>query len=193
MNHLFSALSQVITSRRTVKPQAMNARPIDNDLIKQVLILADFAPTHGLTEPWRFVVFDFEKRLDFCRQHAELYRMNTSEEKFEQAKYEKLLHMGDLASHIVIAIMKRGSLEKIPVWEEEAATAVAIQNVLLGATALGIASYWGSGGMARKKEMKHWLGLEEEDAVIGILYFGYAEKTPKFQRNIPFSEKLNWR
>jgi nitroreductase len=88
--------------------------------------------------------------------------------------------------------MKRGSLPKIPEWEEEAATAAAVQNILLGATAMGIASYWGSGGMAQHQAMKDFLHLGMEDKVMGILYFGYADKMPGFKRNISMDEKIKW-
>jgi nitroreductase len=193
MNSNFSLLKDIITRRRTVKPQAMNGGAIPDDILNDILLLADFAPTHGLTEPWRFIVFGNDSRKIFCRQHAELYKASTSTGQFDAAKYENLLHMGDNASHIVIAVMQRGNLEKIPVWEEEAAVAAAIQNILLGATATGIASYWGSGGMARRAEFKQWLQLKPDDTVLGVLYFGYADKQPAFKRNIPFNEKVFWR
>ena len=192
INEVFTQLSSVISNRRNVKPQAMNGKPVKDALINEILQLADYAPNHGLTEPWRFIVFGPASRTGFCRQHAELYLANTLPGKLEQAKYDKLLHMGDQASHIVISIMKRGNLPKIPSWEEEAATSTAIQNILLGATALDISSYWGSGGMTRHDAMKEFLDLREEDKVMGILYFGYADKTPAFTRSIPMDEKIKW-
>jgi hypothetical protein len=41
---------------------------------------------------------------------------------------------------VIIAIMKRGNLPKIPAFEEMAATSCAVQNLLLGATALDMAT-----------------------------------------------------
>lgn len=192
MNDLFSEIKQVISSRRTTKPQAMNGRVIDDETMAAVLQLADYAPTHGLTEPWRFIVYGPGKKPAFCHGHAGLYRANTPGEKFEQARYDKLYTMGDQASHVVIAIMQRGNLPKIPAWEEQAAVAAAVENILLGATALGIASYWGSGGMMQHAAMKNWLGLQDADMVMGILYFGYADKQPVFSRNTEWAQKIKW-
>src|SRR5690606_21180819 len=108
-------------------------------------------------------------------------------------KYEKLLHMGDKASHVIIAIMERGNLPKIPTLEEIAATSCAVQNLLLGATALGIASYWGSGGMAYTPAMHKHLNLNPEDLVLGILYLGYTDKPiPEGKRIIPMESKIRW-
>jgi nitroreductase len=50
--------------------------------------------------------------------------------------------------------------------------AAAIQNILLGAMALNISSFWSTGGMTYHPELKRYLNLEEEDQVIGLLYLG---------------------
>ncbi|WP_242927310.1 nitroreductase family protein [Pontibacter vulgaris] len=193
MDTLFTQISDVIRHRRTTKPPKMNGQRVPDEQIGQLLELADWAPTHGHTEPWRFKVYAGDKVKDFCLSHAELYKHQTDPEKYTEEKYEKLLHMGDLASHIIVAYMHRGNLPKIPALEEIAATACAIQNILLGASALGIASYWGSGGMAYHPAMKEMLQLREEDVVLGILYFGYSDNpAPAGKRVIPLKEKVEW-
>jgi nitroreductase len=93
---------------------------------------------------------------------------------------------------VIIAIMKRGNLPKIPAFEEMAATSCAVQNLLLGATALDMATYWGTGGMALKQPMKDHLGLGDDDQVIGILYLGYADEHPAGKRTVPLEEKISW-
>src|ERR1041385_5599231 len=170
MNDIFSILSHIIQSRRSIKPAKMNGRKIPDEEVKEILKLANWAPTHGRTEPWRFIVYSGDKVKEFCHQHAELYKTYIPPEKFEQANYEKQLHNGDLASHIIIAIMQRGSSPKIPALEEIAATAIAIQNILLGATAAGIASFWSTGGMVHHAAMKDFLQLKKDDIVMSLLY-----------------------
>ena len=168
----------------------MNGKKIPDKQVQSLLELADWAPTHGFTEPWRFVVY--ANPPEFCHQHAELYKQNTSAENFDKAVYDKFYEQGDKASHVIIAMMKRGSLSKIPVIEEVEAVACAVQNILLGATALGVASFWSTGGMALRQPMKDFLGLGEDDHVIGILYLGYADIQPAGSRSIPLEEKIKW-
>jgi nitroreductase len=186
----FTTISTIIKKRRTVKPFMMNGKKIPNGQITQLLELADWAPTHGLTEPWRFVVYAEPK--DFCFQHAEMYKAATRPDDFNESVYNNLRQQGDKASHVIIAMMKRGNLPKIPVFEELAAASCAVENLLLGATALEIASYWGTGGMALKEDMKQFLNLGENDQVIGILYLGYADNQPEGRRNTPLAEKISW-
>jgi len=193
MNASFEQIEKVIRGRRTIKAASMNGKKIEQGTVKQLLALADFAPTHARTEPWRFVVYTGESLTQFCKDHANLYWDNTAEETRKEATKENLEHMGDMASHLVIAIMRRTPEAKIPKLEEYAATSAAIQNVLLGAEALDIASFWSTGGMVLKPAMKQYLKLQEEDEVLGFLYLGYSDQPKKDAvRNIPLEEKITW-
>jgi nitroreductase len=190
MSTPFNEIANTIKNRRTVKPAAMSGKKISKEDITSLLELANWAPTHGLTEPWRFVVY--EQPQAFCHKHAELYQQNTAEENFKPAVYDNLTHMGDKASHIIVAYMQRGTNPNIPQFEEIAATACAIENLLLGAAALSIAAYWGTGGQTLKPAMKEYLGLGDEDQVMGILYLGYADEHPEGRRKVPLEEKVKW-
>lgn len=171
----------------------MNGRKIEDGQVQQLLELADWAPSHGHTEPWRFVVYTGNAKTKFCADHAELYKKNTPEDSFISAKYQKQLHMGDTLSHIVAVYMKRTVNSKIPVIEELTAVAAAMQNMLLGAHALGIAALWSTGGMTHHPAMKQYLGLATGDIVIGLLYLGYTdEPEQQGKRAIPLQEKVNW-
>lgn len=190
MDNTFAIISSIIKNRRSTKPVMMNGGKIPDEQVQALLELADWAPTHGFTEPWRFVVYATAS--DFSHQHAELYKQNVGTGGFDKAVYDKLYTQGDRASHVIIAIMQRGDLPKIPVIEEVEAVSCAVQNILLGATALNIASFWSTGGMALKAPMKAFLNLKDDDHVIGILYLGYAEGYAPGSRNIPIVEKINW-
>jgi nitroreductase len=190
MDITFSTISTIIKNRRSTKPVTMNGKKIPDDQINSLLELADWAPTHGFTEPWRFVVYATAS--DFSHQHAELYKQSTTIGNFDQAVYNKLYDQGDKASHVIMVLMKRGSLPKIPVIEEVEAVSCAVQNILLGATALNIASFWSTGGVALRPSMKEFLNLGAEDHVIGVLYLGYADTYPTGCRIIPLNEKIKW-
>ena len=171
----------------------MNGKKIPDELVKEILELANWAPTHGRTEPWRFIVYSGDNVKEFCHQHAELYRSNTLVENFNQNTYDKQFHNGDLASHIVIAIMQRGTNPKIPAQEEICATAAAVENILLASTAAGIASFWSTGGMVHKPAMKRFLELKEEDVVLGMIYLGFSDENPEGNRATSIDAKITWK
>lgn len=190
----FAQLQQIIKSRRTTKSKNMNGKKITDAQIMQLLELAHWAPNHGNTEPWLFYVYKEETLRKFGQAHAEMFMKYAPEEKRNQKAYEKYLHAGDKASHLIIAVMKRGSNPKIPAIEEIEAASATVQNILLGATALGIASIWNSGGMTHHPAMKEYLKLDnEDDLVIGLIYLGYTDENQKEgKRNVPFEEKVVW-
>ncbi|MBS1602085.1 MAG: nitroreductase [Bacteroidetes bacterium] len=188
----FNVLQDIITSRRSTKPAVFNGRKIDDQQIQRLLTLATWAPTHANTEPWRFIVYSGDAVRQFCQQHAQLYRQNTPPEKFNEAKYEKQQHNGDKASHLIAVYMQRGANPNITGLEEICATAAAVQNILLGAEALGLAVLWSTGGVTLAPAMKDYLGLHEEDHMIGLLYLGYTDEPAKPGRRLPAEAKTKW-
>ncbi|SEA10908.1 Nitroreductase [Arachidicoccus rhizosphaerae] len=195
-NHTAEAASQVesaIKNRRSVKPQGYNGKVIESALIDRLIEAANWAPTHGLTEPWRFIIFDGDGIKRFCKDHAELYKAHTDPENFMQASYDKLKNQGDNASHIIAVFSKRGPKSNITELEEICATACAVQNILLTAEALGISSFWSTGGQTLKPAMKQYFQLLPEDQMIGLIYLGYTEQTPAAGRRLtPIEEKVMW-
>jgi len=89
--------------------------------------------------------------------------------------------------------MQRQVPAKIAIVEEIAATAAAMQNILLGAEALGISALWSTGGMTHHPALKSFWGLAEDDVVMGLLYLGYSD-APKTEgkRNGTVAEKTSW-
>ncbi len=190
----FKIVRDNILNRRTIKPEQMNGRTIPDQDIWDLLELANWAPTHGLTEPWRFKVFSGENRIKFNQLHAELYKVAAKEKALEK-KYQKIMHRADNCSHLVALIMERGLNQKIPEIEEIAATACAVQNILLGACAKNIAAYWGSGGMTYDPRMIKLLELEEQDVkLMGFLYLGYSDEEILFsgRRQSTIANKVDW-
>ena len=188
----FDNIQGTITARRSIKPATLNGKKIPDQQINQLLSLANWAPTHGYTEPWRFVVYSGDAVQQFCHQHAEMYKDNTPPEKFNPAKYQKQQHNGDRTSHIIAVYMQRGNNPNITALEEICATAAAVQNILLGAEALGIGILWSTGGAVLQPAMKEYLGLDEEDLMIGLLYMGYTDEPVTPGRRTPIEAKTKW-
>ena len=192
-NTSFEQLAAIIKNRRSVSWSKMNGKTIPDETVARVLALADWAPTHGRTEPWRFFVYKGAALKQFGKTHADLYWQHTAEDKRQEATYEKFLHNVDNVSHLVIAFTKRGANVKIPQLEEIAATAAAIQNLLLGATASGISSFWSSGGMTHTPALKEHLGLASDDIIMGLIFLGCTDEPAKEGfRNIAINEKVIW-
>src|SRR5690606_2575680 len=78
----------------------------------------------------------------------------------------------------------------VPQWEELAATACAVQNLWLAASAAGIGGYWSSPGTI--KQIGDFLNLGDHEECIGFFYMGYHETAPRETGRIPITEKIRW-
>lgn len=189
----FAIVADTIKNRRSTGGPKMNGKTIPDETVKEILTLAHWAPTHGRTEPWQFFVYTGASLQQFGLDHGNLYWTNTPEETRMQATKEKLENNIKNVSHLVVSVMKRGTNEKIPHLEEVAAASAAIQNILLGATAMGIASFWSTGGMTLKPAMKAHLGLAADDVVLGLIFLGYTDEPAKpGTRNSAPADKIKW-
>lgn len=193
MKHSLSDIKALIQDRRTIKPEDFKPRKVLDDQLKEILNSARWAPTHGMTEPWHFVIFQENALIDLGRFMADTYHHTTSSEEFNQKKFDKLLNRPQLSSVVIAICMKRQEIEKIPEIEEIEAVACAVQNMHLTATAYGLGGYWSSGAVCYSEEMKTFLNLQPKDKCLGLFYLGYPNiDWPKKHRK-PLEYKTEWR
>ena len=186
-------LNQVIAQRRTIKPENYTGEIIPKDIILQLLENANWAPTHGKTEPWRFTIFAGDAKTELSETLANFYKENTAAEKFNETKFNKYAERSAKASHIIAICVKRKPKVRIPLIEDIEAVACAVQNLHLSATAYGIAGYWHSGSMTYKQAAKDYLNLAEEDRCLGFFYLGYSAKAWPVGKKQPIADKIEWR
>jgi len=191
MNHDTTTINQLIRSRRSTFPkQLVPGKKIPDEIVMQILENATWAPTHGQTEPWFFVVFTgngLKKLADF---QAELYKRETAD--FKEDKYNKLKNQPLLASHLIAICMKRSENTRIPEIEEIEAVACAVQNIYLSLNSYGIGGYWTTGGPTYSESAKSFFGLSPADKLMGFFYMGYvAIPSPPGKRK-SILEKTEW-
>lgn len=192
MNSFPNYLNQVIANRRSTKPRNFNGVMIADSLVWQILDNANWAPTHGLTQPWRFKVFAGEGRNQLANFQAEVYKKITPEADFKPEKYERMQTNILKSSHVIVICLKRQISEKILEIEEIEAVACSVQNMALTASAYGICSFWGSGGITYRQELKDFLGLGEKDLCLGYLYLGYSDRPKTSSPRDLIQTKVEW-
>lgn len=179
---------EAIRSRQTVKILARADLPIVDrrDVINEILALAGQAPFHRACderhraptdhgdaldgiEPWRFHVLDAAA----CRRLGpELPRDSAGKIPAMLAAADALIMATWLPSGETTVAMddEPGFAVTLTNLEHIAATAAAIENLLLAATARGIANYWSSGGVLRSKSVFEKLGIPTSQILLGALF-----------------------
>lgn len=186
-------ISRLIRYRRSIYPAQYSGEVIKKEIIEEILENANWAPTHKMSEPWRFTVFcgdGLKKLADFM---SELYKkVATQRGTFEEKNYETLKSKPLMASHVIAIGMKRDEKERLPEIEEVEAVACAVQNMYLTASAYGIGCYWGSGGITYMDEARSFFGLGEKDKLLGFMYFGIPKSKWPGSKRKPIEEKVSW-
>jgi nitroreductase len=187
-------VNQLIQQRRSVFPKDyVSGGLVDDAIVNQMLENANWAPTHKLTEPWRFVVFSGSGLKQLADFQASCYKEVTEKDgTFKEERYQNLLTKPMQSSHIIAIGMKRDAEKRIKEVEEVGAVFCAIQNMYLTATAYGVGCYLSTGGVTYFEEAKAFFGWSKEDKLIGFLNIGVINHVPPPGRRRPIAEKVNW-
>ncbi len=193
MRFNLSEINELIRERRTIYPEQFSDRKVHKEQVETILTNAQWAPTHGNTQPWRFKVFMNDGLTNLSDFLAETYLKLTPKEIQNDAKLAKLLTR-PLKSSVVIAVcMERQAEEKILEIEEIEAVACAIQNMHLTATAYGLGGFWSTPKLIYTSEMNQFLGINDKDKCLGLFYLGYpAIEWPKSHRK-PIEYTTEWK
>jgi nitroreductase len=150
-----------IRTRRTHK--AFAPEPLAREQLDELLELANWAPNHNLTVPWRFRVIG----------PATLERLKAAAGPEGAAKLDRVPTL------VVVSCLLSGD----PIEEEEDlhATAVASYIVLLAAHGRGLAGYWRTPGLLRSEEGRAAVGLPASERFVGLLHLGL----PRQQKPAP--------
>ncbi len=181
---------QLLQNRRSVYPDQYLDKVIPDQIIRNILENANWAPTHKLTEPWRFKVMKGATLKKFGTFMAEKYRSLNGLESFSVAKYEKLKMNPQKAGALIAICMQRDPRKRVPEWEEVASVAMAVQNMWVTSCAYGIGCYWSTPDLL--EYFSEFEPLAEEERCIGLFYMGYANPPSGRIKRKPIEEKVKW-
>ncbi|HET9430378.1 MAG TPA: nitroreductase, partial [Chitinophagaceae bacterium] len=160
-------------TRRSVFPDQFEpGKTIEDDIVREILTNALWAPNHGRMEPWHFTVFTGDGLKKLAAFQSELYKKESGL-AFKESTHAKLQQNPLKASHIIAIGMRRTTEKNIPEVEDIAAVACAVQNIYLSVTAYGLGGYWTTGGVTYMESAKNFFGLRDEDRLMGFFYLGH--------------------
>ena len=162
-----NAVEGTIRNRRTsllVDP----ARVVDAEVVGQLIEAATWAPNHKRTWPWRFTVLtgDARARLGAAFAEAgEALALDPQKVASQRTKY--------LRSPVVVVVWVTGDTEAVRRREDRDATAAAVQNLLLAATAHGLASYWATISDHFHAPARAVAGVDDSHDFVALVYLGH--------------------
>lgn len=192
---------EAIRTRRTTK--VFSPQPVPRELIEQALEAAVWAPNHRLTEPWEFIVVQGagterlgqlrrQMTIDYLRGQA-----RHGDPGSEVAPDRQIVQQGEdayrKATAATVTVVVSMAQHPDPTIREEdyAATAVAIQNMMLAAHALGLASFWSTNNLINYEPAREFLGVSPDRRIVGLVQLGYSSAARQQQRS-PATGRTRW-
>ena len=168
----------------------VKADPVARGVIEQLLSAAVQAPNHHKVRPWRFVVLQSAARERLGEVMAQSLLARKGDATADDLRRER---SKPLRAPAVIAVaVDKPALPKVSEIENLAATAAAIQNLLLAAHALGLGAMWRTGPAATDSAVKAFLGLADDQQLIGFVYVGYPEVASTPPARLTFEDRTIW-
>lgn len=170
-----NAILEALEARHSM-PRMQEVLP-PRELVARVLQAAAWAPNHHRTEPWRFFVLAGRAREELGQVFAQSLRsrMQDPEATESQAALAKERQKPLRAPVVVVVATVPSTNPKAEEIEDIAATAAAVQNVLLAAESVGLGAMWRTGAPAGDPAVKHHLGLPDAATIVAFVYLGYPD------------------
>jgi nitroreductase len=186
-------VDELMRKRRSVFQNQYSDGRVNDTIVRQMLENANWAPTHKLTEPWRFIVYTGEGLKTLAQLQADVYKkVTTGDQTYKEERYQNLLTKPMLSSHIIVVGMKRDEKKSVPEIEEIGAVFCAIENMYLTATANNIGCYLSTGGVTYFEEAKELFGLGKEDKLIGFFHIGIPKGDLPDGKRKSIDNKVKW-
>ncbi len=166
----YDTVADVIRRRRTCL-QMDPARPVDVSVVDQLCELASWAPCHKRTWPWRFACFT---GLGRARLGATMADDMVAVDFGDAQKREKTRHKYMRAPTVLVVATTPHDNNMLHV-ENRDAVAAGIQNLLLGATALGLSSFWSTPALTQPAGVLSLCGFTPEERIVGVIYLGWPD------------------
>lgn len=142
------------------------------DVVEQLCELVSWAPNHKKTWPWRFAYFTGEGRRRLGETMvADMVEADVGDEGKRTKTATKYLRTPGV---LVVGCAPHDN-EMLHL-ENRDAVAAGIQNLLLGATTIGLATFWSTPAITSPPLVLELSDFDVDDRIVGLIYLGWAER-----------------
>jgi nitroreductase len=185
-----------IRGRRSFALNQLSPEPIDLDAVSVMLEAANWAPSHGQTEPWRFTVFAGDGRQGLSDAFGTAFQLLNPGQKpgsqAEQAQRNRVWQAPVWVSLGMLPGLNERGEPRMPEWEEMISVGVAAHNAHLVASSLGLGAKWTSGEVVRHPHVAQFVGLEPRGKLLGFLYIGRPAIVWPSGARRSIADKVRW-
>jgi nitroreductase len=180
----FGLARALIETRQNVSPKRLVEPGPSPQQLEALMSLAAAAPDHGLLMPWRFIVVPASQRHALAEVFA--LALIDRDPGATLAQIESAREKAYRAPLLMVAVACLGPREPdIPRLERMISMGAAVQNLLLGAHAMGFGAGLTSGQAMKSKRMHQLCGLGHEEWAVCCVNIGTVSKRKGAVRSRP--------
>ncbi len=171
------ALLETLATRRSVKPDRLEAPAPSAEQLDRILTIAARVPDHKKLVPWRFMVFEGDARAAAGEIFVEACKAEENEPSPVRLETERTRF---LRAPLVVAVVSRVSKRPgAPEWEQILSAGAAAFNLCLAANAMGFGTSWLTEWVAYSPTVRAKLGLAENERIVGFIHIGTPKEKPE--------------
>ena len=181
--------SDAISGRRSIR--RFTDREITREEVESLVGAASQAPNHRLTQPWRFYVLGPESRAAYG-----LALGDRKARKIEDPAAARTMRENVANEHralplmIAVAVVNNDNPE---IREEDyAAAMMAVQNLALAATEIGLGTHIKTGAVMADPAARAAIGVREGERVVAMVNVGVPAEVPPGKTREPASSFITW-
>ncbi|MCM3170941.1 nitroreductase [Paenibacillus sp. MER 99-2] len=175
-------VAQTITDRRTIRQ--FKSTPVPQELLLSLLNTANWAPNHGLREPWRYIQFSGDSRHLFTEAVLDALSADDRRRYEESRRAEYAI----IPLHLIV-VMKEDPRPKQ--WIEDfGAVCSWIQSFQLAAWEQGLGVVWKTNAYQFSPNFREMAGVQPGERIVGLLHIGYPEVIPQPRPRTAAEDKL---
>jgi len=190
----------VVRGRRSIR--RFRNTPVDGEMLLRLIEAAEWAPSAGNRQDWFFSVVtspDVKRRMawDVARRWRAVVDANREAGSIEEvARY--VAHFGDFADApavILVSARRPDAFQQHLLGNDASATfgaicsaAMAAQNLMLAAHAMGLGSCCMTGALAAREELAEIAELGPKREIVCLIAVGWPDEDPPAPNRKPISE-----
>ncbi len=181
-------LTPLIRRRSVVAKHLAEPGP-DDEILQRILATGVRVPDHGKLGPWRLQVLGKPAQVELGDVFADVYADVHPDAREDQVAFERAR---PTRAPVLIVVSSRLHREhKIPEVEQLLSCGAVCQNLLNAATLVGFGAQWLTEWPAYDDRIKHALGIQADQHIVGFIYIGTPVEPPKERTRPEFAAVVN--
>ena len=179
------AIRDFLKTRRSNLAKNMDGPGPNKSQLREILEIAARVPDHRKLAPWRFIMFEGDRRKAIGAHIGSVFKRNNPDMPIDRVIFESERF---LRAPLVIGVISspiecpRGT----PEWEQQLSSAIVCYNLCLAAQSFGFGAQWLTEWYSYDDDIKSEMGLNSREKVAGFIYIGtaLAGSLPRTRPNI---------